>query len=435
MIKSYLLLLLTLTRALFFLLLEYYYIPFIIVLGSTYLVFTYLLFKEPHVLLLPNDIIVITALVIIFLLWPVTIIYTKRYDDDASIYFMTCSIIFAILLALSTNLMTLFIFYELITIFTAPLIARKENALKEYLQGLIVPAVCLLLPAILITQEIALHTDFSFDGSLNHMTNKTYIIALFLMFVFGIAKTAIMPMHKWILSAMSAPYPVSALLHSVVVVNSGVLFLLKVILFFGIDILAFAKNYLFLLPAITVIYASIKAFFQTNIKMLLVYSTISQISLSILYAFLLNKSCFDAALLHIINHSISKIILFFIAGYFAKLVDSNQLNHMQGIFRYVPKIISCSFIFASLALAGAPPFIGFFAKEKILHITFIENKPAFIIIALSSFLTFTYLIKMIIIFSGNRIVDIKNINAAALEKPILICFVIIFISGIYGFIY
>jgi multicomponent Na+:H+ antiporter subunit D len=261
-------------------------------------------------------------------LWIVTSVYSIGYmrgnHEKNQTRFYVC---FAIALsgamgvAFSANLLTLFIFYEVLTLSTYPLVVHKgdDNARKGgrvYLGILLFTSIVLFLPAIIWTYALAGTLDFRPGGILDGRLDGYAATLLLFMFVLGVGKAAVMPVHRWLPAAMVAPTPVSALLHAVAVVKAGVFTLIKVIVYiFGLDYLVLVPNeaWAIYLAGFTVIAASIAALRQTNIKRMLAYSTISQLSYIVLAAVVLTPLSEIGAAIHMVTHAFGKITLFFTA--------------------------------------------------------------------------------------------------------------------------
>ncbi len=350
-------------------------------------------------------------LTMLSVLWSCALIYTSGYikanklnDQARFMFFLNLSLLIGCLLALSANLFTMFIFYELLTLSTAPLVAHNggEGALagvKKYLETLIFSSILLFLPAILIIYNKLQHGNFSYNGFIENNFTTYESILLLLMFLFGIAKAAIYPLHKWLPAAMIAPYPVSALLHAVVVVKAGLFCIYKILVcVFGLSYLQllFASfNWLLVLPAFTILYSSIKALRTDNIKTILAYSTISQLSLALLGAFLFTPKAILAATMHMVAHSFSKICLFYAAGNFYSAKKTVKLDDLIGIGKELPKT-SFIFLLASLSLIGMPPFGGFISKFYILMAaTQVNQIGVIIVLIISTLLTGFYMSKFI----------------------------------------
>jgi multicomponent Na+:H+ antiporter subunit D len=191
---------------------------------------------------------------------------------------------------------------------------------------------------------------------------------LLILFIFGISKAAIMPFHSWLPAAMVAPTPVSALLHAVAVVKVGVFSIIKVVVYtFGIDLLFDLTiiDLFILLCGFTIIASSIVAIKQDNLKKLLAYSTISQLSYVIIAILILTPSAIIAATLHLVAHAISKIILFFAAGAIYTSTGYTKISEMNGIGPKM-KIVMIGFSIGALSLIGLPILGGFVSKWYIV---------------------------------------------------------------------
>ncbi|MCB2081538.1 MAG: cation:proton antiporter, partial [Rickettsiales bacterium] len=274
----------------------------------------------------------IFALVASFL-WPVTMLYSVGYmrknneKHQPRFYaFFSVAIFATIALSMANNLLTMYIFYEMLTLSTYPLVTHSQtrqarNAGRLYLGMLLTTSIGLFLPAIIWTYTLAGTVDFEIGGILAYNASPTTTGILLFMFVFGIGKAALMPLHRWLPAAMIAPTPVSALLHAVAVVKAGVFCILKIIayifdtrnLLIISDTTPWVTDWLIYVAGATVILASIIALRQENLKKLLAYSTISQLSYVVLGASLFTPVAVAGAVMHIAAHAVSKITLFFAA--------------------------------------------------------------------------------------------------------------------------
>ncbi len=276
-------------------------------------------------------------------------------------------------IALAGNLFTLFLFYELLTLVTYPLVThhRDEKAKaagRLYLLLLLGASTLLLLPAIAWTGIAAGTLDFREGGVLAGTLAPPALGFLLALYVFGIAKAAVMPMHFWLPAAMVAPTPVSALLHAVAVVKAGVFFVTKVVVYvFGVETLATtgAGDWLVYAAGFTVVAASLIALRQDHLKRRLAYSTISQLSYVILGAALFNPLAIMGAAIHIAAHAVSKITLFFAAGSLHTAAHIDYVSEMDGIGRRMPWTMG-SFAIGALSMIGVPPTAGFLGKWFIL---------------------------------------------------------------------
>jgi multicomponent Na+:H+ antiporter subunit D len=276
-------------------------------------------------------------------------------------------------IAFSANLFTLFLFYEMLTLATYPLVAHKGDAAtirsaRVYLGILIFASIGLLLPAIVWTYQIAGTGDFTPGGILAGRLDGPQVGLLLALFVFGTAKAALMPVHRWLPAAMVAPTPVSALLHAVAVVKAGVFVITKVIVYvFGIDFL-FAEPSSGWLPyaaAFTIIAASLVALRQQNLKRLLAYSTIGQLSYVVMASAILKPLAEVGAAIHMVAHAFGKITLFFAAGAIYTASKKTEIGQLRGIGRRMPLTMT-AFTIGALSMIGVPPTGGFVSKWYIL---------------------------------------------------------------------
>jgi formate hydrogenlyase subunit 3/multisubunit Na+/H+ antiporter MnhD subunit len=328
--------------------------------------------------------------------------YKKFYTFYISSVYATFGV------ALSANLLTIFIFYEAITILTYPLIVYNNNAQSRqigryYLTIFMVTSVMLLIPAMSLTYYLAHSLDFKTYGIINQEnTSQNMANFILLLFVFGIAKTAIIPLHRWLPHAMVAPTPVSALLHAVVVVKSGLFTLMMVI--YGIFDFRFLKessfkifheNWLTYLALTTIVVSSIIAFYQDNLKKRLAYSTISQLSYVIIAISLYTQGGLVAAMLQMIAHAVAKITLFFVAGIIYVKHHRTKISDMSGIAQYNPIITTC-FLIALFSIVGLPPTIGFFSKYTIISNNFsAHNLISIITIIFTTIISVSYIFPVI----------------------------------------
>jgi multicomponent Na+:H+ antiporter subunit D len=320
-------------------------------------------------------------------LWLINSIYSVGYmrgnNEQNQTRFFAC---FALALsatigvAFAGNLFTLFLFYELLTLSTYPLVAHKGDpatirSARIYLGVLLSTSIGLFLPAIIWTYSLAGTGDFTTGGILAGKLNDPEIGLLLGLFVFGIGKAAMMPMHKWLPAAMVAPTPVSALLHAVAVVKAGVFAITKIIVYiFGIEFLfaAPSSSWLLYAAAFTIITASLVAIRQTNIKRLLAYSTIAQLSYVVMASAILKPLAEVGAALHMVAHAFGKITLFFAAGAIYVASKKTEIHQLRGIGRRMPWTMA-AFTIGALSMIGVPPTAGFVSKWYILAGAFEAN--------------------------------------------------------------
>ncbi|MDP4916697.1 MAG: monovalent cation/H+ antiporter subunit D family protein, partial [Haliea sp.] len=338
-------------------------------------------------------------------LWIINTIYSIGYmrgnNEKNQTRFYICfalAIAAAMGIALADNLFTLFLFYELLTLSTYPLVAHKGDAktiasARVYLGVLLGTSIGLLLPAIIWTWVATGTTTFTLGGIVEGHIAGAAVGLLLGLFVFGIGKAAVMPVHRWLPAAMVAPTPVSALLHAVAVVKAGVFSITKIIIYiFGVDFLFNepSAQWLQFAAAFTIITASIIALYQTNLKRMLAYSTIGQLSYVIMATVILKPMAEVGAAIHIAAHAFGKITLFFAAGAIYTAAHKTELWQLAGIGRRMP-ITMAAFTIGALSMIGVPPTAGFVSKWFILGGAFqAENYFAIFTIIASTVLNAMY---------------------------------------------
>ncbi|MDZ7681472.1 MAG: proton-conducting transporter membrane subunit [Fodinibius sp.] len=273
-------------------------------------------------------------------------------------------------IAFSGNLLTFIIFYEMLTLATYPLVIHSENkkaiaAGRKYL-AYTLTAGLLLIAAAGITYSITGTLDFQAGGIFGDVeSHRSMAVTIFLLFLGGVGvKAGIMPLHSWLPSAMAAPTPVSALLHAVAVVKSGVFGVIRMVGFiFGPDVMSsFGLNeILMILAGFTIIVASLLAFAQDNLKRRLAYSTVGHLSYIVMGAALLTETGLVGSIMHISTHATMKITLFFCAGAIMVNLHKKDISNMNGIASVMPWTMA-AFTIGSMGLAGLPPINGFVSK-------------------------------------------------------------------------
>jgi multicomponent Na+:H+ antiporter subunit D len=344
------------------------------------------------------------------LLWPIATLYSIGYmrgnqeKNQTRFYLLFAIAIFSALgIAFAGNLLTLFLFYEMLTLSTYPLVTHKGTvdavkAGRTYLGILIGTSIGLLLPAIVWTWHAAGTLDFRPGGILAGEMEGAAIGVLLALYIFGIGKAAVMPIHRWLPAAMVAPTPVSALLHAVAVVKAGVFSVVKVSMYvFGIDLLAAtaSADWLVYVAGFTVIAASLVALRQQNLKRLLAYSTISQLSYIVLAVAVFTPLAAMGAALHIMAHAFGKITLFFAAGSVYTAAHVTEISQMRGIGRRMPWTMG-AFTIAAISMIGLPPAAGFVSKWYILMgASDAENTVAAAVLVVSTLLNAGYFVPII----------------------------------------
>ncbi len=343
-------------------------------------------------------------------LWIITTLYAIGYmrgnNEKHHTRFFFCfafSIGAAMGIAFSDNLLTLFIFYEVLTLSTYPLVTHKgtdaaRQGGRNYLSTLLTTSIGFLLPAIIWTYASAGTLDFIPGGVLAGQFNPAYLPLLIALFAFGIGKAALMPFHKWLPSAMVAPTPVSALLHAVAVVKAGVFTMMKVMIYtVGLDFAAMtsASMPIAYVACFTLTVASLIAMQKDNLKARLAYSTIGQLSYVVLGIMLANQAGVFGGAMQIAMHAMGKITLFFCAGAIYVATHKTEISDMQGLGRKMPFTFAAFFI-ASLSIIGLPPLGGSWAKFYLIMGS-LEAEQMIIVAALllSSLLNIAYLLPIV----------------------------------------
>lgn len=337
--------------------------------------------------------------------------------------------------ALSSNLLTLFIFYELLTVSTYPLVTHKgdeqsKQSGRKYLLILLGTSLCFFLPAMGYVYYLSGNLDFVSGGLLTTTlsgmeVNNVAISILLVLFIFGISKAAVMPFHSWLPAAMVAPTPVSALLHAVAVVKVGVFSIIKVLVYiFGLDILLglFSVDLMIYICGFTIITTSVIALKQDNLKKLLAYSTISQLSYVVIAILILTPSAIIAASMHLVAHAVSKITLFFAAGAIYSSTGYTKISEMDGIGKNL-RVVSIAFTLAAMSLVGIPLLVGFTSKWYIVQSS-VDVGQWFIllIITISTLLNIGYFSPIIYKFFFKN--ELKEVSFKTLPEDITLSIVI-----------
>ena len=343
-------------------------------------------------------------------LWIVTSIYSVGYmrsldEHSQTRYFCFFAVALSatIGVAFSANLLTMYLFYEMLSLATYPLVTHHQDpearsSGRKYLLYILGGSIGLALPAMLITYHLAGTLDFAAGGVLaGHITSGA-ALALTLMFLFGFAKVALMPMHSWLPAAMVAPTPVSALLHAVAVVKVGAFSVVRVLTgIIGTGVLSgFNLQWLICIVAsFTVLTASFIAMYQDGLKRRLAFSTIGQLAYIVLGVGLLSQSGITGGMLHIAMHAFGKITLFFCAGAIFCATGIKNISQMKGIGRRMP-ITMTAFFIGSLSVIGLPPCGGFISKWYLVLGTLEAGSiPLMVVLLTSSFLNAVYFLPIV----------------------------------------
>lgn len=334
-------------------------------------------------------------------LWMVTVFYSAGYmrglQEHCQTRFNVCfalALFGAIGCAFADNLLTLYLFYEIVSITTYPLVAHHQDEEgyeggRKYLVYLTGTAKALLLPALIVVYVLCGTLDFATTaapGILPADASRVLLTGLYIAFLLGFAKNGVMPLHHWLPGAMVAPTPVSALLHAVAVVKVGVFSTVRVMLHvFGLERIAdlgLALPTAWFVSA-TILLASVIALTQDNLKLRLAYSTVSQLSYIILGVALLTPSGIEGGLFHIAAHAFGKITLFFCAGAIYVASHRKNISEMHGLGRVMPWTFG-AFALAALSMIGAPPVGGFVSKWSLLLGAWEAGSPGIMAVLLTS---------------------------------------------------
>ena len=354
----------------------------------------------------PEPLGMLFALVASFL-WPVTVVYAIGYmrahhEDNQTRFYAAFAVSIAATMgiALSANMLTLFLFYELLTLSTYPLVthARDDDARRGgrvYLGLLMGTSIGFLLLAMVWTWQLTGTLTFTAGGVFSESVDPAILSLLLVLYVFGTGKAALMPFHRWLPAAMVAPTPVSALLHAVAVVKAGVFTILKVSVYlFGIDLIGqlAVADWLAALAALTILLASLVAMTRDNLKARLAYSTVSQLGYITLGAMLGVAAGVVGGGMHIVMHAFGKITLFFCAGAILVAAHKKRVSELDGLGRRMP-LTMLAFLIGALSIVGLPPFGGTWSKWLLVQGT-LETGMWLLTITLlvSSLLNIMYLV-------------------------------------------
>ncbi|MEZ4601163.1 MAG: monovalent cation/H+ antiporter subunit D family protein [Syntrophotaleaceae bacterium] len=319
------------------------------------------------------------ALVASFL-WICTSLYSIGYmrslqEHDQTRYFASFAVAISatIGVAFAANLLTLYLFYEVLSLSTYPLVTHEQNGEarvsgRKYLTYILGTSIGLVLPAMVVIYSLTGTLDFTAGGILAGKASPQILALLLVLFLFGFAKAALMPMHGWLPAAMVAPTPVSSFLHGVAVVKVGVFSILRVIIdIFGPDLLRDLDFGMLIttVASVTILAASLVALTQDNLKRRLAYSTVGQLSYMVLGAGMLTAAGMSGGLLHIAMHAFGKITLFFCAGAIYVASHKKYISEMDGLGRRMP-VTYGAFLLGSLSIIGMPPLGGFISKWNLL---------------------------------------------------------------------
>ena len=344
------------------------------------------------------------------LLWFVTTLYAVGYLEESpnrSRFFGVFSLCVSATtgIALAGNLLTFLIFYEGLTLSTYPLVVHRGTAQalqagRVYLTYTMAGGMLLLLATVWLYTLVG-PVEFRERGVLAAYgaSHGPELVALFAMLVTGLGvKAALVPLHGWLPKAMVAPAPVSALLHAVAVVKAGAFGIVRVVYdVFGVE---FAHELGVLGPlaiaaAVTILYGSLRAVFQDDLKRRLAYSTISQVSYILLGAAMFGPVATLGGLVHLVHQGLMKITLFFCAGNYAETLGVHKVSELDGVGRRMPWT-TVAFTIGALGMIGVPPLAGFFSKWFLGQGALAAGREVFLaVLAASSLLNALYFLPIL----------------------------------------
>ncbi len=313
---------------------------------------------------------------LVAVLWPLASVYAFEYikhegNDDRFFALYTATYGITLGIAFSANFISLYLFYELLTLVTVPLVMhsgdnRSIRAGLKYLGYSIGGAASALMGLAILYNLGNESLEFVYGGyPVSSFVNRELVRAGYLLAFFGFGvKAAIFPFHGWLPSAGVAPTPVTALLHAVAVVKAGVFAIMRVT-FYGFDLNvirgSYAQDVAMAFAAFTIVFGSAMALREQHIKRRLAYSTVSNLSYIIFGVTLMTPAGLSAALSHMLFHGVMKITLFFCAGAVMYRAHKEYLPEMHGIGRKMPVTFG-AFTVGSMALVGIPLLPGFLSK-------------------------------------------------------------------------
>jgi multicomponent Na+:H+ antiporter subunit D len=327
----------------------------------------------------------------------------KEHSQTRYFCFFALALSATVGVAFSANLLTMYLFYEMLSFATYPLVTHHQDhearsSGRKYLLYIVGTSIGVVLPAMLICYNMTGTLEFSASGIFAGTEPKATITVLLIMLVLGFAKVGIMPLHSWLPAAMVAPTPVSALLHAVAVVKVGAFSVLRVLTgVFGINLLAsfHLGTVVCYIAAFTVIVASLIALSQDGLKRRLAFSTIGQLSYIVLGVALLSPKGMIGGMTHIAMHAFGKITLFFCAGAIFVATGKKNISEMVGIGKRMP-VTMIAFFVGSLSVIGLPPTGGFFSKWYLVLGTLQADQwPLLVVLLGSSLLNAAYFLPIV----------------------------------------
>ncbi len=352
---------------------------------------------------------------LVSVLWPLAALYAFEYMRKVgkeNVFFAFYTMTYGITLGISfsANLMTLYMFYEMLTLVTVPLVMHELDrksivATRKYIKYSIGGAAFAFIGFISIL-TFGTTQDFVYGGVLSAdamAQRETLLLAVYVLMVLGFGvKAAIFPFHGWLPSASVAPTPVTALLHAVAVVKAGAFAIIRVTYYsYGTDFLrgSWAQYVILGFAAFTIVFGSAKALKELHCKRRLAYSTVSNLSYIVFAAALMTPAGMIGGMVHMIFHGLMKITLFYCIGAVMIKTGRRYLWEMDGLGRRMPLVFT-AFTLAGLALIGVPPLVGFVSKWYIAVAAVEEGSVMAWIgigaLILSALLTAVYILQVVV---------------------------------------
>lgn len=392
---------------------------------------------------------------IVGFLWPIATLYAFEYmkhEERENSFFAFYTMTYGVTLgvAFAADAVTLYLFYEFLTLITTPLVFHTQTraaikAVHKYLYYSISGAAMGFI-AIIFVFVYGDTLNFKYGGVISNLTGYNENVMLFvyvLAFIGFGAKAAIFPMHDWLPTASVAPTPVTALLHAVAVVKAGAFAIMRMTYYiFGVDLLkgTWAQTIVSLMAIITIVYGSSMAVKENHFKRRLAYSTVSNLSYILVGVTLMTPLGLVGALTHMVFHAIMKICSFFCAGTVMVQTDKHFVSELEGLGKKMPVTFTC-FTIASLALVGMPPFVGFVSKYNLATaavdaggwLSYLSIGAIFF----SAILVAIYMLFIVIkAFFPRKDAVLDNGDykdpSWMMKTPVIICSILIIVLGIYS---
>ena len=390
-------------------------------------------------------------------LWPFATLYAFEYmtkEEHEKIFFTFYTMTYGVTLGISLagNMLTMYFFYELLTLVTVPLVMHTLTreailASRKYLYYSLGGAAFAFIGLIFII-IYGTTTDFVLGGvlDLNKIGDRTNVLLLvyFMAFMgFGV-KAAICPFNSWLPDAGVAPTPVTALLHAVAVVKSGAFAILRLTYYsFGTDFLkgTWVQGVVMAITMFTIVYGCSRAVKETHIKRRLAYSTISNLSYILFGVTLMTPLGMVGALTHMVFHAVMKIGSFFCAGAVMHQTDKNYVHELDGLGYKMPGVFAV-FTISAFGLMGVPGLAGFVSKWNLAAAAVDSGNPLAYggigCLLVSALLTAIYMLTIVVRaffpgkdFDDSRIREYRDPNWKMMV-PLILFTVFIIIFGLYS---